>query len=363
MNFPTEIELIEKRIQEIDPIKYAATRNYSNGALTYLSPYISRGVISTRMVYNHLSTLDLTWLEIEKLVQELAWRDYWQQVWIAKGEEIYKDLKNGQAPVSSHEMPTAILTATTGIDVVDKAIKALYETGYMHNHVRMYVASICCNIAYSHWLTPARWMYAYLFDGDLASNFLSWQWIAGTFSSKKYYANQNNINTYFESSQRNTFLDVDYEDFDKMPTPEALLLTRPFFHKTILPEVKQPTLDKTKITLLYNSYNLDPYWKNGENVQRVLLLEPSHFAKNPVSQQVIDFILELAKNIYGIQVFVGEFSELHQQLHTEQIIFREHPSSRHYKGKSEPREWLTNVSVYFPSFSAFWKIAKKELNP
>jgi deoxyribodipyrimidine photo-lyase len=50
MNFPTKYNEILERIQEIDPVKYGNTRNYLNGALTYLSPYISRGVISTKMV-------------------------------------------------------------------------------------------------------------------------------------------------------------------------------------------------------------------------------------------------------------------------------------------------------------------------
>mgnify|MGYP006195700273 CR=1 FL=1 len=60
----------------------------------------------------------------------------------------------------------------------------------------MYLAAMVCNNAKSHWLTPARWMYYHLLDGDLASNALSWQWVAGTFSHKKYIANQQNINKY-----------------------------------------------------------------------------------------------------------------------------------------------------------------------
>lgn len=361
MNFPTEIELIEQRIQAIDPVKYAATRNYANGSLTYLSPYISRGVISTQQVFKQLKSLDLPWNQIEKLTQELAWRDYWQQVWIAKGNAIFTDLKHQQSPVAHHQLPTAIFEANTGIEVVDKAIKTLYETGYMHNHIRMYVASICCNIAHSHWLTPAKWLYAQLLDGDLASNALSWQWVAGSFSAKKYYANQDNINKFFGSKQKNTFLDVDYDSFSEIKMPNVLTYSKPFKLKTLLPESNELLVEKNKTTRIYNYYNLDPYWKKDEDVQRILLLEPSFFERYPVSQKSIDFVLKLSKNIESIQLFVGEFSELFDYISPEHIVYRENPSNTHYVGKQEPRAWLSPVKGYFPSFFAFWKQAKKAL--
>jgi deoxyribodipyrimidine photo-lyase len=60
----------------------------------------------------------------------------------------------------------------------------------------MYIASLACNVAQSQWRIPAKWMYYHLLDADWASNALSWQWVAGTNSNKKYFANQNNINKY-----------------------------------------------------------------------------------------------------------------------------------------------------------------------
>ena len=78
LEFPTKIGDIETRIKEINPKKYSSSRNFENGDLTYLGPYISRGVISTKRVLEHIQSLDLDWKSTEKLVQELAWRDYWQ---------------------------------------------------------------------------------------------------------------------------------------------------------------------------------------------------------------------------------------------------------------------------------------------
>jgi len=315
------------------------------------------------MVYDHLMSLDLPWHKKEKLVQELAWRDYWQQTWMAKGDQITSDLKQTQDPVSNHDMPEAIEKANTCIQAVDKGIETLYKSGYMHNHMRMYVASICCNIARSHWLSPAKWMYSHLLDGDLASNFLSWQWVAGTYAKKKYYANQDNINKYFHSSQKNTFLDVEYEQFLDLETPDVLSRTVPFELDTPLPAAVEPALEKNKPTLVYNYYNLDPAWYQGKDMQRVFLLEPSFFREYPVSQKCIDFVTRLSKNIDGLQVFVGEFSELQEKVDPDRILFKEHPTNRHYEGKEEPRDWLTSVTGYFPSFFAFWKQCKKELKP
>lgn len=359
--FPTDISSIEHRLRHIQPIAYASTRNFKNGQVTRLSPYLSRGVISTKQVLAHIQTLELPFAQVEKLVQELAWRDYWQQIWISKMEEIMRDLKHVQSPVTNFEVPKAILDAQTGISAVDEAIVELYETGYMHNHMRMYVASICCNIAKSHWLEPARWLYSHLFDGDLASNHLSWQWVAGANSSKKYYANQRNINRYFQSGQQHTFLDVEYDEFDDLRTPDLLKETQPLRVDLKLPQLEIPKLANSKTTLVYNYYNLDPYWHQDREVQRVLLLEPSFFAKYPIHQKCLDFAMALSQNIAGVQPFVGEFSDLAALVDVQNLVFKEHPTNSNYQGREESREWMSSVVGYYPSFFAFWKKCKNEI--
>ena len=357
--FPTSIDAIQRRIYQIDPIEYARSRNFGDGAVIYLSPYLSRGVISTKQVFEHLLSLDLPWQSIEKLVQELAWRDYWQNIWIAKGGAINEDLKHPQEPVSNHGISTGIVDHSTGINAIDDAIKQLYKTGYMHNHMRMYVASVACNVAQSHWLTPARWMYYHLLDGDWASNALSWQWVAGSNANKKYYANQDNINKYFSSSQKQTFLDVDYEQFSKLAVPDSLSENINFHPPTKLPETESPKLKQGVKTLIYNYYNLDPNWHATEHAQRVLLLEPSFFASYPASPQCIEFMLQLANNIEGIQIVVGEFKVLADIVDSEHLIYKEHPTNQLYNGQAEARDWMFDVHGYYPSFFAFWKKCKK----
>ena len=359
--FPVSYDEVEQRIRRIDPVKYARTRNFEDGAVTYLSPYISRGVISTKQVLESVLERGYQPAQIEKFIQELAWRDYWQQIWMVKGDEINSDLKNTQVPVSNHGISEAIVNASTGIEAVDNAIWSFYKSGYMHNHMRMYVAAIACNVARSHWITPARWLYYHLLDGDWASNALSWQWVSGANSNKKYVANQENINKYFNSSQRWTFLDIDYDEFRKMDVPEVLTDLADLKLETPLPPKRPIEVDGTMPTCIYNYYNLDPNWKSEILANRILLLEPSHFDQYPISYKSVEFMLTLSENIENIQVFVGEFAELQASYNLGTIYYKEHPLNRHYEGIEESRDWMFGVSGYFPSFFAFWKKCKKQL--
>lgn len=358
--FPTSYDLIVERINAINPIKYAKTRNFINGDVTYLSAYISRGVISVQQIMEAVLQKGYKPYEIEKFLQELAWREYYQRVWQVKKELIFADLKQPQPDFLHYQIPTAIVNASTGIQVIDDQINAFYSTGYLHNHIRMYLAAMVCNNAKSHWLTPARWMYYHLLDGDLASNSCSWQWVAGSFSSKKYYCNQENINKYTGTNQAQTFLDDSYEHIATMPVPNVLEDTTTLDLKTNFPQTEVPLLDKSKPTLLYNSYNLDPVWRATENVNRVLLLEPSHFNKYPVSEKVIDFIIGLSKNIDGIIVYVGEVDALIKQYegltNSNAFISKEHPAFEYYPGIKDSRDWMfPNTEGYYPSFFGFWK--------
>lgn len=361
MNFSTSYKKIIETLKNINPDKYAATRNFIDGAVTYLSPYISRGVISLPQVKAQILKTHQAYQAV-KLLQELAWREYWQRVWQNAGDKIFTDLKQEQTATAHHQMIAAVENAGTGIIAIDKSIELLCSTGYMHNHFRMYVASITCNTGRAHWLQPSQWMYYHLLDGDLASNSLSWQWVAATFSSKKYYCNQENINKYSKSYQQNTFLDTSYEKLETIEIPEALREKNNFFAKTELPEIIIPVLNSSRPTLVYNSYNLDPLWHAGEDVNRILLLEPSHFKKFPVSGKVLQFVTDLAKNITGIQIFVGEFDELAAIIKEEKIIFKLHPAFLHYYGTAEEYETLfPQVTGYYSSFSAYWKKCEKYL--
>lgn len=366
-NFPTDYPSILTQIDQIDPLLYGRTRNFLNGAVTYLSPYISRGVISVKQVQQHILKKGFAPTAIEKFLQELAWREYFQRIWQAKGDLLLHDLKQPQLDVVHRELIASLANARTGIQAIDQAIQEWYTTGYLHNHVRMYVASLMCNIGKAYWAMPSQWMYYHLLDGDVASNTCSWQWVAGAFSSKKYYCNQENINRFTNSFQQGTFLDTSTEQLASMKIPGELSETIYWKGNTPLPRKQEIQIDWQKPTLLYNSYNLDPLWRKNEDVNRVLLLEPSHFEKFPVSAKVLNFILALSRNIPSIQVFVGEVEELVQLSATHSktspsFISKEHPAFTHYLGQKDDRDWIyPSVKGYHPSFFAYWKKCSKQL--
>ena len=102
--FTTKYDEILKKVDSINPVKYAVTRNFKNGHVTKLSPYISRGVISTRFIYEKLVEKGFNLKKCEKFIQELAWRDFWQQIWVAKGSLINEDLKRPQEDVNDYKI-------------------------------------------------------------------------------------------------------------------------------------------------------------------------------------------------------------------------------------------------------------------
>ncbi len=358
--FTVDYASILNKIEVINPVKYAHSRNYIDGQVNYLSPYISRGVISTKKVLASLQGKGYSFEQLEPLIQQLCWRDYFQR--IAQVKDINTEIKQVQEQVKHHAIPLSILKAKTGIQAIDQSIETLFESGYMHNHSRLYLAALTCNIGKSHWLHPAKWMYYHLLDGDWASNACSWQWVAGANSSKKYYSNQENINKYTASTKRNTYLDTSYEVLPEMEIPASLTTTEEFNFDITLPEGDNIQIIPDQPIFIYNYYNLDPLWHKDEPGNRILLLEPEFFQNYPISKKCMDFMLDLSKNIQGIQIYVGSFQAFSAEYKETSIYYKEHPLNIGYFGLQEERDWIANdVSGYYPSFFSYWKKVKKHL--
>lgn len=363
VNFPTDLPSILERVELIAPYEYARNRNFHDGAVTQLSPYISRGVISTAYVMQRALDKGYDFKKAEKFMQELAWRDYWQVQWLHMGDSINQDLRYPQQRCSNDKIPLAIVEANTGIKSVDKAIKNFLQTGYMHNHMRMYVAALACNFGQSHWKTPAKWMYYHLLDGDWASNVLSWQWVAGTNSNKKYIMNQQNINKYWKTNQRSTFIDTDYAQLPLKNVPLELSITTKPELKVWLPKNRDLSINENIPTLVYTPYNLDPNWNKDLHANRILLLEPTILKAYPMAKKTIEFVINLSNNIPNIQLCADSFTALKNQCGKSTIHYKEHPLSNHFEGVETPRDWMfRNVKGSFRSFFSFWKKCLKSQN-
>ncbi|HOZ51448.1 MAG TPA: FAD-binding domain-containing protein [Chitinophagaceae bacterium] len=358
--FSTDYQSILDKMNQIDPIKYGKTRNFVDGDVSYLSPYISRGVISTKQVLESVLQKGYQPQHIEQFIKELCWRDYFQRVGQVKN--VSEDIRQEQHPVTNDELSTEIVNGNTSIEGIDIAIKNLYNKGYMHNHCRMYIASLACNIGKSYWFHPAKWMYYHLLDGDWASNACSWQWVAGANSNKKYFANQENINKFTNTCQSNTYLDLTYEELEQLETPMRLRHTQKLLLETKLPPSDAFVPDANLPTFIYNYYNLDPQWHKNEIGNRILLLDPAFFLAYPISEKCIQFMLAISQNIKSIKIFVGSFELLCQRYQLKTIYFKEQPLNQQYKGIEEPRDWITDKVVgYFPSFFSYWKKVEKQV--
>lgn len=198
---PPSLAAAVHRVEAIRPGEYARTRNHVQGAVTGLSPYVTHGLITLRDVLqrvNHKASLAVG----HKLVYEFGWREYFRHVWACEADGIFSSFHEGPRPEPDYarELPADIREARTGVPAVDQAVRTLYASGTLHNHARMWLASYVVHLRHVHWRAGADWMVAHLLDGDLASNHLSWQWVAGTGSHKPYLFNAENVARYAPAS-------------------------------------------------------------------------------------------------------------------------------------------------------------------
>jgi deoxyribodipyrimidine photo-lyase len=214
------------RIAAVRPAAYARTRNALDGAVSNLSPYITHGFVTLSDVLAGVTASHALGMQ-DKFVFELGWRAYFRHVWQHRGDAILRSLHEGPQPDDAYarELPSDIRQGCTGVPVVDQAVRALYAHGTLHNHARMWLASYVVHVRKVHWRVGADWLYGHLLDGDLASNHLSWQWVAGTGSSKPYLFNADNVARYAPAQWHSpgSVIDTSYEALDRIarqPSPQ-----------------------------------------------------------------------------------------------------------------------------------------------
>jgi deoxyribodipyrimidine photo-lyase len=346
-------------IDQFDPIRYGKTRNYQNGGASKLSPYISRGVISTRQIYERLNKRGFSLFEMEAFLMELCWRDHSQRVWQHHDPQV--ELRSTQFWIKNDtQLPLEITTVNTGIQAIDSALLELKDTGYMHNHLRMYLAALVCNHYGCHWRTAAKWLFSQLCDADAASNHLSWQWVCGANAPKVYYANQENINKYTGSEQKGTSLDTSYEELPQLHI--ACTWVNP--KSTFVPKVAGINNFQAELpTLLYTPYHLDPNWRKEQEANKILFWDLEQWQHYPFNENIFNWINELAHvQIPDLKVVVGDWKSIQQSLDLTRVFTKEHPLSANYGVQQDPRDWLWPQGGELPgSFFNYWKKVQKHL--
>ncbi|SHI05148.1 FAD-binding domain-containing protein [Marivita hallyeonensis] len=189
---------------------YAAERNYDRGPgnhdnVSTLSPYIRHRVLTEPEVLDavlgHFSTS-----VAEKFIQEVYWRTYWKgwlemrpAVWGGYRQSLANAWDRVQTQSGLRAEWEAACKGDTDIDCFNHWAHELVETGYLHNHARMWFASIWIFTLRLPWELGADFFLRHLYDGDPASNTLSWRWVAGLQThGKNYAARASNISKYTE---------------------------------------------------------------------------------------------------------------------------------------------------------------------
>ena len=175
---------------------YAGTRNKLKGNVSRLSFYIRHGVLGIREVAESVRERFGKSYDAIKFWQELGWRQFWRHLYGLWGDGIYEDREPAKVPLGNgtdSELPAEIAEGRTGLVCMDETVRELVETGYIHNHARMWFASFVVHFRKLGWKAGERFFYRHLLDGDPASNALSWQWVASTFSHRAYLFNRENI--------------------------------------------------------------------------------------------------------------------------------------------------------------------------
>ena len=204
MNFePSNVFALEKLNNFIDKnlTDYSRLRNFDFGPnkrsnISCLSPYVTHGVTNEIEIIKKVLE-KYSFVKNEKFIQEVLWRTYWKgwlelrpKVW----EDFLKDLTVIKKDFKENQNYLNAINGATDIDCFNQWVKELKNYNYLHNHARMWFASIWIFTLGLPWQLGAEFFMKFLFDGDSASNTLGWRWVAGVQTKgKNYVASEWNI--------------------------------------------------------------------------------------------------------------------------------------------------------------------------
>ena len=274
MNFEPSREFAIKKLEDfIDKNlhEYSKLRNFDFGPeqrknVSSISPYITHGILSeTEIIKNSLKKFSFA--KNEKFVQEVLWRIYWKgwlelrpMVWsdyIIELRKLKKDFYNNKNYLNAIE-------GKTNIECFNYWISEIKKYNYLHNHARMWFASIWIFTLNLPWQLGAEFFMKYLLDGDSASNTLGWRWVAGVQTKgKNYIASEWNIKKF----------------------------TNNRFSQIKLNENPQPIIDNKNYSILKNDFLNNEINKN----DNLIVFE------NSLSIECSDFKEFDFKNVYLVQ--------------------------------------------------------------
>ena len=189
---------------------YSFKRNFDLGPkdksnVSCLSPYISHRLITEYEVAKTVLA-KFPYQKVEKYIQEIFWRVYWKG-WLELRPQVWTDFIEDLKGLKEDDNYKKAINGETQIECFNDWVKELKENNYLHNHTRMWFASIWIFTLNLPWQKGAEFFMKHLFDGDAASNTLSWRWVAGLQTKGKHYVAQSwNISKFTNNKYKNVKL-------------------------------------------------------------------------------------------------------------------------------------------------------------
>ena len=174
--------------------EYSKLRNFDYGPdnrsnISCLSPYITHGIINEKEVIKK-SLNKFSFAKNEKFIQEVLWRTYWKG-WLELRPSVWTDflieLKKIKGDFQNNQNYKNAIDGKTNVECFNYWVNELKENNYLHNHTRMWFASIWIFTLNLPWQLGAEFFMQHLYDGDAASNTLGWRWVAGVQTQGKHY--------------------------------------------------------------------------------------------------------------------------------------------------------------------------------
>ena len=197
MNFEASRTFAEKKLDSFidnNLNEYSKLRNFDFGPnkrsnISCISPYVTHGVINEIEIIKK-SLKKYSFVKNEKFIQEVLWRVYWKG-WLELRPDVWTDfkysLKKLKKEYENNNKYIEAINAKTNIDVFNSWVNELKNFNYLHNHTRMWFASIWIFSLKLPWQLGAEFFLQHLYDGDAASNTLGWRWVAGVQTKGKHY--------------------------------------------------------------------------------------------------------------------------------------------------------------------------------
>jgi len=283
------LDVLENYIKK-DISIYTAQRNFDFGPqsrknISCLSPYITHRLISEYEVAKKVLS-KYPYQKVEKFIQEIFWRVYWKG-WLELRPKVWTDFVEDLKNIDNSNEYKKAINGETNINCFNDWTKELKVNNYLHNHARMWFASIWIFTLKLPWQKGAEFFLRELYDGDAASNTLSWRWVAGIQTKGKNYIAQNwNINKFTNNK---------YKDLKLNENPQPIIDQREYKISPISTnnnETKSDTLVFFENELDFQSFKVDNYKKiycillSNEERQVELGDKVLMFKKNLIKNQV-----------------------------------------------------------------------------